>query len=200
MADVETSPQIYRVKCKHRILLNTVFVFYFWFFPHPFLTNSLSPGLKGPHLCRIGILCEMKQMHIKMLQSHRKLVWGYLIDLYPVFLSFGMDGISQKITEMLQCRKYLLILLLLKKKRIWKGMLRVEKGCNLSAMWGCRLLRSAQCWGDSLNLLLTPNAPQMRGATITSTTQDAAGSGTELAHWGGSVQRKAAKATEVRPQ
>lgn len=60
-------------------------------------------------------------------------------------------------------------------------MFGVEKGCNLSAMSGCRLLRSAQCCGDSLNLLLTLNAPQMRAATVTSTTQDAAGWGTELA-------------------
>lgn len=42
----------------------------------------------------------------------------------------------------------------------------------------------------------------MRGAaaTVTSTTQDAAGWGTELAQRGGRVKRRAAKATEVRPE
>lgn len=46
------------------------------------------------------------------------------------------------------------------------------------------LLGCAQCWGDSRNLLLTLNAAQMRGATVTPTTQEAAGWGTELARPG----------------
>lgn len=39
--------------------------------------------------------------------------------------------------------------------------------------------RSAHCWGDSLNLLLTLNVPQMRDATVVAlTTQDVPGSWT----------------------
>lgn len=45
---------------------------------------------------------------------------------------------------------------------------------------GYRLQRSAQCWGDSLNLLLTLNAPQMSDATVALTTQDVPGSWSEL--------------------
>lgn len=74
---------------------------------------------------------------------------------------------------MLLCWKYLLI----QNKKSESARLEMKKAVT----W---LLRSAQCWGDSHNLLLTLNAAQMRGATVTPTTQEVAGWGTELARPG----------------